>query len=222
MKDVWAWSFSVLSIFEQCRKKYFHLKVKKDVKDGDSEASREGKLIHDALHHRVIDAKPLPVPMRHMEAMAARFADAPGEKFGEMRMALNRNFEPRGFFAKDVWVRAVLDLLIVRDNRATLIDWKTGKKKLDWTQLQLSAAVLSRLMPEITEFKLVFVWLRDSDASIETISKSDLKAVWLKFLPRVQQIGVARQTTEFPASEGPLCGWCPVTTCPNWVDRDRD
>lgn len=221
MKRAFAWSFSALDVFEVCRKKYYHLKVAKDVKDTDSSYATDGKFVHEAMRARVIDGEPLPIQLRQHEKLAKRFADAKGEKHGEMQLALNKKMEPRDWFAKDVWVRAIIDLLIVRGTTAVLTDWKTGKRKERYDQLRLSAAVLSRYMPEIEEFQLVFVWLKDHEVSPpQTITKDELRAVWLEFLPRVNEITEAIKTTEFPASPSGLCGWCPVTSCPHWVDRD--
>lgn len=222
MKRAFAWSFSVLDMFEVCRKKYWHLKVEKDVKDSDSQASQDGKFVHEAMRARVIDGVPLPIKLRQHEKLAKRFADAKGEKHGEMQLALNKKFEPRDWFAKDVWVRAILDLLIVRGKTAVLVDWKTGKRKERYDQLQLSAAVLSRYMPEIEKFVLVFVWLKDGEVSDPvTLTKKEMRNVWTEFLPRVQAITDAIKTTTFPATKSGLCGWCPVTSCPHWYDKDR-
>lgn len=215
-----AWSFSALDMFEKCAKKFYHLKVAKDVKEPDNQWQADGKFVHEALFKRVTEGVPLPVQLRHMEGMAQRFADAPGEKHGEMRLALNDKFEPRDFFAKDVWVRAVLDLLIIRDGHAVLVDWKTGKRKDRFDQLKLSAAVLSRFMPEIESFKLAFVWLKDNEVSGMDIRKDELKQVWLDFMPRAAAIDEAKKTTNFPADPTPLCGYCPVTDCPHWINRD--
>jgi len=221
-----AWSFSAIDTFENCNKKYYHLKVLKKgdpghFKDADSDASIDGKFIHQAMFKRVIKGEPLPIQLRQHERIAAGFAECEGEKHGEMRLALNKGFEPRDFFAKDVWVRAVLDLLIVRGDTAILVDWKTGKKKERWDQLHLSAAILSRYMPEINHFRLVFAWLKDSDFSTALLEKEEIKGVWLNYLPRVKVITDAIKTTTFPANETPLCGWCPVTSCPHHVDRDN-
>ena len=161
MAKPFAWSFSALDMFEVCRKKYYHLKVAKDFKDGDNDASRDGKFVHVAMFKRVLEGVALPIQLRQHEKFAKWFAAVSGEKHGEMKLALSKGFEPRDFFANDVWVRAVIDLLIVRGDTAILVDWKTGKKRERWTQLRLSAAVLSRYMPEIEHFKLVFVWLKD-------------------------------------------------------------
>lgn len=215
-----AWSFSALDMFEKCPKKYYHLKVAKDVTEPDNQWQADGKFIHDALHKRVIEGVPLPVQLRHMESIAQRFADSPGEKHGEMKLALNAKFEPRDFFAKDVWVRAVVDLLIIRDSHAIIVDWKTGKRKDRFDQLKLSAAVLSRFMPELETMTLAFVWLKDSEVSSENMSKDQMKQVWMNYMPRAAAIDEAKKTTNFPADPSPLCAYCPVTSCPHWIDRD--
>lgn len=217
------WSFSVLAMFEQCRKKYYHLKVKKDVKDSDSAFAGEGKEIHDAMFQRVIKGTPLPLPLRHFEKYAAAFARRPGEKHGEMKLCLSNKFEPVGWFADDAWVRAVVDLLIVDGDTATIVDWKTGKVRIDWTQLQLTAAIVGQLMPEIQKFNLVFVWLNAGQISVPEsgpLLRSQLKGVWSDILPRVREIERARATSDFPLTSSGLCRYCPVHTCPEWRERD--
>lgn len=216
-----AWSYSVLSMFEQCRKKYYHLKVNKDVKDSDSSFSVEGKEIHKAMFARVIKGVPLPLPIRHFEKFAGPFADSKGEKHGEMKLCLNNKFEPVAWFADDAWVRAVVDLLIIKGDTAIIVDWKTGKVRIDWTQLQLTAAIVSRLMPEIKNFKLVFVWLGAGKVSNSELTKADIKPIWSELIPRVLQIELAKATTDFPATSSGLCKFCPVTKCPeNLKDMD--
>ncbi len=215
-----AWSYSALTTYETCPKKYYHLYVAKDVKDEDSSFSADGKIVHDAMKARVCDGKALPVNLRYMEKAAARFAAVPGDKHGEMKLALSRDFEPRDFFAKDVFVRVVIDLTIVQGSTAIVVDWKTGKVKDDPTQMALCAAVLHRWMPEITNFKTVFVWLAHNDATPKPYTPADFPAVWNNLLPRVAKIEQARKTTDFPAKESGLCGWCPVKQCPHWRARD--
>ena len=215
------WSYSVLSMFEQCRKKFYHLKIAKDAKDSDSSFAGEGKDVHDAMFKRVIKGVPLPLPIRHYEKWAAAFEKRQGEKHGEMKLCLNNKFEPVDWFAKDAWVRAIVDLLIIDGDTATIVDWKTGKIRLDWTQLMITAAVLSRLMPEINKFKMVFVWLREGKMNVETLNKEDMKRVWSDILPRVKAIEEAKKTTSFPANESGLCRYCPVSQCPHYVERDE-
>ena len=216
-----AWSYSALDMFEKCRKKFYHLKVKKDVGEPDSQWQADGKFVHDALFKYCIEGVPLPVQLRHLQASADRALALPHkEKHGEMRLCLNDKLEPRDFFAKDAWVRAVLDLLLIDGNIAFLIDWKTGKKKPGFDQLRLAAAILSRFMPEIDTFILVYAWLKDNEFDRETIIKDQLKQVWLDFMPRAAEIDKADKTGDWPLNATPLCGFCPVTSCPEWYERD--
>lgn len=217
-----AWSYSALTMFEQCPKKYYHISVLKDAKDEDSSWSADGKIVHDAMKKRVIDGKPLPLNLRHFEPTAAKFASAKGEKHGEMKLALNRQFEPRDFFAGDAWVRVIVDLAIVQGKHVILVDWKTGKVKDDPTQNALVAAVVRQWMPEVELFKTLFVWLAHNNLTPKNYSVSMLPAVWNNLLPRVAKMEEARKTTSFPAKPSKLCGWCPVKQCPHWVDRSAE
>lgn len=223
MSKPFAWSYSALGRYETCPKQYYHINLKKDVKDeyGDSESGAEGNAIHQALFKRVIKGDQLPLPFRYLEKIAARLAATEGEKHGELKLALNRGFQPVGFFDADVWVRAIVDLAIVRGTHAIVIDYKTGKVKPDFTQLAMSAAVLSQWMPEIETFDLAFFWLKHSNVSRESYRKSDFRVVWSDLLQRAAKLETAVKVVEFPMKPSGLCkGYCPVKSCPNWEEKD--
>ena len=220
MTKPFAWSYSALGRYETCPKQYYHVNVAKDVKDEFSSAQgNEGDLIHKALHKRLINNTPLPLEFRHYEKVAARFEKVPGEKKGEIKLALNRDFEPTAYFASDVYLRAIIDLLIIDKTHAFVIDWKTGKVKPDFTQLAMSAAVLSQYMPELENFTPLYVWLNHKNVSPKKYTKHDFKGVWADLLPRAARVELALKTTEFPAKPNHLCGWCPVKTCPHYEER---
>ncbi len=222
-----TWSYSALTTYELCPKKYFHLYFAEKgsperVADSDSSFSADGKVIHEAMRARVMNGTPFDVPLRHLEPMAKRFADAPGKKHAEMKLALTREFEPCDYFDKKVFVRVVIDLAIIQGKTAIVVDWKTGKVKDDPTQMALTAAVLSRWMPEITEFKTLFVWLASKDITPKNYApEAFASVVWNNLLPRVAKIEEARKTTTFNAKPNGLCGWCPVTQCPHHIDRSN-
>lgn len=231
-----AWSYSALTMYEQCPKKYYHIYVAKDVKDEDSAWSADGKIVHDAMKKRVCEGTPLPLNLRHYEKIAAQFAAARGEKHGELKLALTREFEPCDYFAPNVWVRVIIDLAIIQDSQtdvqgptktAIVVDWKTGKPKdgndkFTLTQMQLNSAVLARWMPEVGLFKTLFVWLQNGSITPKNYTLSMFPAVWNDLIPRAAKIEEARKTTTFPAKPGPLCrGYCPVKECPHYVPKDR-
>jgi len=214
-----AWSFSALTRYENCPKQYYHVNVAKDFKDEDTEFSASGKDVHTALYRRVVKNQTLPLDLRYLEKTAAKFVGLPGDTSGELKFAMARNFEPVEYFAPNVFVRVVVDLLNVRGSRAIVIDYKTGRPQPGFTQLELTAAVLGTHLPEIEEFDLVYVWLKNRTVTKHRLARESLVGVWNNFLPRVAKIEQALKTTEFPAKPSGLCKYCPVTSCPNWKPR---
>lgn len=215
-----SFSFSALSTFETCAKKYGHIYDIKDVKDEDSQQSKEGQADHASMRARVIDGKPLPPNLRHMEAIAAKFAAASGQKWGEMKLAINSSFEPCAWFANDTMIRCVIDLLIVQGTTGIVVDWKFGKRKPDFTQMGLNAAVLAKTMPELELFKTVLVFADGLPPLPKNYSLSKLEEVWADILPRAGKIRDARNTKTYPPTRSGLCkGYCPVKHCQFYQDR---
>lgn len=220
MAKPFAWSWSALTRYEQCPKQYYHMNVTKEVKDEGNEFTASGQEIHLALYNRIVKGKALPLNYRYLEKTAAKFVGLPGETSGELKFAMARDFSPTEYFANDVYVRVVVDLLNVREKRALVVDWKTGKPQPGFGQLELTAAVLSTHLPEIEEFKLAYVWLKDRSITSTTLSKESLLGTWNTLLPKVNSIEASIKTTNFPAKPSGLCRYCPVTSCPNWKPRD--
>lgn len=217
MPKEFAWSFSALDRFENCPKQYYHISVLKDVKDEGNEFTAEGEIVHKALYKRIVAGQPLPLNYRYLERTAAKFVGLPGDTTGELKFAMARDFSPVQYFDSEVFVRVVVDLLNVRDRTAIIIDWKTGKPKPGFTQLELAAAVLSTHLPEIETFRMAYVWLKDrkTPPSFQVKTKAELLGVWNNLLPKVAKIEQAIKTTTFMAKPSGLCKYCPVTSCPS-------
>jgi len=123
-----AWSYSSLKTFEQCPRKYYHLKVAKDVKDGDTEATLYGKSVHTAAEEFIRDGKELPEQFSYLLPALEQLKAIPGEKHCEMKLGLTEDLEPCDFFDKRVWWRGIADLVIVdKENKlAYSVDYKTS------------------------------------------------------------------------------------------------
>ena len=61
-----AWSYSSISTFKQCPKKYYNLKVAKDVKDIGSEAMLYGNQVHKAAEDFIKEGTPIPKKFDYM------------------------------------------------------------------------------------------------------------------------------------------------------------
>lgn len=210
-----AYSFSALKSFQTCPKKHWHTKIQKDFPETGGEALLEGKRIHKALEKRVMYGQNLPPDLRHLDALCQKFMDAPGEKQAEVKLAINHDYQPVAFFAKDVFFRAVLDLAITNGGSAVLVDWKTGNRiDDDFTQLRIGAAMLMQSMPEITSAKLAFIYTSAGQVLPDSFEREDIPAAWNAVLPTVEAMEQAAATSDYPAIQGGLCKrYCPVHTC---------
>ena len=96
-----AWSYSSIKTFDQCPKKYFHLKVIKDVKDDPGEAAIYGTDAHEAAEHYIKHGTPIPEKFSIMRPVVEVLAKVPGEKHTELKLGVRKTdtgYEPCGFF----------------------------------------------------------------------------------------------------------------------------
>ena len=155
-----AWSYSSIKTFDQCPKKYFHLKVKKDYKDEDTTATLYGTELHKAAEEFISLGKPVPARFAFIQDALDALQKIPGEKFCELKLGVAKRdgrFTPCDFYAKDVWWRGIVDLVIINKQKRTayLVDYKTSKntRYADTKQLDLMAGAIFTHYPDIVEIK---------------------------------------------------------------------
>lgn len=220
MPKRFAWSYSALQSFETCPRKHYHEKIAKDFAEKESPAMLDGQRQHKALELRIKDGTPLPSDMVGLEKLCRRVERIPAQIHTEMKVALNEDLEPVTFFARDVWVRCVFDLAAVRAPEARIIDYKSGKRKPDSTQLKLFAATGFALFPEVETIRTAFWWLKTKETDRDTFQREDADLIWREFEPRVGRMRAAIESGEFPPKPSGLCrGYCPVKTCEHWEAR---
>lgn len=210
-----AWSYSRLTNYEQCPKKFWHLSVQKDFKEAESPEMGHGKKVHKALELRVGQGVPLPSDLSYLEPVAAKFANASGLKLVEQQLAITADFTPTGWFANDVWCRSIIDLAVVNGPRAVLVDWKTGKESDDFTQQLLAAAMFFLHNKEVMDIDLMYYWIKTRKPTIRSLARDDAKLVWGNIVKRVRRYNHAHVEVTFPPKPSGLCKkHCPVTSCP--------
>ena len=62
-----SWSYSSISMFDQCPKKYYHLRVAKDISEPPSEAMLYGTSVHLAAEKYIRDGEPIPKKYAYMQ-----------------------------------------------------------------------------------------------------------------------------------------------------------
>ena len=73
-----AWSYSSITLFDQCPKKYYHLRVAKDIKEPESDAMMYGKDVHLAAENFMRDGTPVPEKYAYMRPCWRSSKPSPG------------------------------------------------------------------------------------------------------------------------------------------------
>ncbi|MFM1990275.1 MAG: hypothetical protein RJA99_3232 [Pseudomonadota bacterium] len=212
-----AWTYSQLDSFESCPKKFYHLKVVRDVVEPPSVHTEWGTKVHTAFEDAIKKGDHLPEGMTQWQVLANKLAKLPGEKLTEVKFAIDRSFQPADW--KNSWSRGIADLLVVCGEKAAVMDYKTGKRKPS-EQLDLYANYVFHHYPQVNKVTTGFVWLKDRRIDWKPITRSSLSETWQSLLPRVRKLESAYERDSWPARPSGLCnGWCPVTSCQFNKDR---
>ena len=214
-----AWSYSALKTFQSCPKKYYHLKVLKDVKEPQSEIMLYGIDAHKAAELYIANNQDLPGKYEFMRRQLDTLKNLKGDKYCEFKFGLTKEMQPCDFFAKNVWLRGAIDLLVVNEDAGTarMIDYKFGKSKnADMSQLQLMSLAVFKLFPNITKVKAGLLFCGEDKMFPTQYDAADAPKMWMDWLPEVQRLETAFTSNVWNASPSGLCkAWCYVLSCPH-------
>ena len=217
-----AWSHSALKSFEQCPKRYYETSISKRYQDAGGEAMMWGSEVHKAFENYFKNGKPFPMGMKQFQPLAEQLKRSAEpkqvEEMTETKLALSQQLQPTSYFAKNVWVRGVVDYGIINGKKAAIFDWKTGKRKSDDDQLALMAGLMFAQDPELEYIVSTFVWLQeDPGQQMERLEfkREDVGEIWGRFFGRVEEFQKAFEKEDFPPRPNGLCRrYCPVASCP--------
>jgi hypothetical protein len=223
---VTAWSYSSIKTFDQCPKKYYHLKVAKDVKDIPGEAAIYGTAVHEAAEHFIKDGTPIPEKFAFIRPTVERLAAIDGEKHCELRLGVSKTdtgYEPTTFFGKDVWWRGIVDLVVIDGAKAYMVDYKTGKnaRYADPKQLDLMAGALFVHYPDLEVIKSALVYVVSNELIPKTHTRGKMGMYLSVFADELDRLEGAELSGVWNPKSGPLCGWCPVVECEHHRPRRR-
>tara|TARA_R110000822_G_scaffold24990_1_gene75866 strand:+ start:6695 stop:7360 length:666 start_codon:yes stop_codon:yes gene_type:complete len=213
-----AWSYSSIKLFDQCPKKYHHLRILKDVKEQEGEHLVYGNEVHKAAEEYVKNGAPFPEKFGYAKPVLDTLKSFPGDKHCELKLGVKKvgeEFAPCGFFDKDVWLRTIVDLLIVNGTEGYIVDYKTGKnaKYADAKQLDVMAGAVFVHYPELNRIKSALAYLVSKDFIKKAHAREDHKKYLNVFSWELDRLGGAMESGVWNPNSGPLCGWCPVTSC---------
>ena len=221
----YTWSYSSISLFQQCPRKYHRMRIVKDIVEPPQEHLLYGSAVHKAAEEYIRDGVDLPPQFSYLKSSLDILNNIEGEKLCEVKLGLTKNLESCDFDAPNVWWHGVADLVIINKKSGTAysVDYKTNKnaKYADVTQLDLVACGLFAKFPEIQTIKSALLFVVSKDV-VRALHLSKTKEKYMqKVLPHLERLEGAFESGTWNAKTGPLCGWCPVTQCEHYTKRSK-
>lgn len=214
------WSYSSLKDFLNCPKQYYHVKVAKDFVKKDTVHTLYGKEVHKALEDYVRDGTPLAKNYQIYQKVLDELVAIPGDKYPEFRMALAPDRTKCDFDDESRWVRGIVDLLIVDNEDAYIVDYKTGNNKYaDPKQLRLMALMTYAHFPSVQRIKAGLLFILRNSFVNEEYTRKDMDRLWADFLPSIARLELSYKSNMWNPQPSGLCGWCPVESCKFYKEK---
>lgn len=227
MAGILPWSWSSLEAYETCPRQFHEIRILKNFKeDQNKDYLLWGNAVHTALEVRVKDGVALPDNMQKWEPLADKLFNAAGQKICEGETAITIDLQPTGYWDDDCWNRGKDDIVIINEDRAVNIDYKTGKPKTTVTQqLALSSVRVMIKYPHVQTVSAAFAWLQNDTWSRAVYTRDDIDRIAEEFKRKVADMLWSEKNNAWPARPSGLCkksrkpgstyGGCIVATCPH-------
>lgn len=212
-------SFSAIKDYETCPFKYYNERVTRKYEQPKNEAAIWGDEVHKKIEHCINTGDALPPTMEKYQTIVDIVANSPGDIYPELKLAVTKDFTPCDFFSPDAWLRGICDLFVVNGHRAGALDWKTGKKKKETSQLDIMACLGMAQFPEVEYVISSFVWLQEPSptrVNPKIVAREDTEELHADFRRRIGNIEYSMAQNCWPMQQSGLCrNWCPVRECPH-------
>lgn len=212
----YTWSYSSISLFQQCPRKYHRMRIVKDIVEPPQEHLLYGSAVHKAAEEYIRDGTPIPEKYAYIQEYLDPLKTLSGEKLCEHEMGLTKDMQPCGFRDKNVWFRGIADLLVIDGDKARIVDYKTSKSSryADKKQLELLSLLTFKHFPHIKTIKAGLLFLVVKDLVGAEFTADQQTEAWGKWIPETNQLESAMITDVWNPRPNFTCrGWCPVTDC---------
>ena len=204
---------SSVKLWHTCPRQYYRVRVLRDVQPlPRGLAAERGEYLHKLIEERLVNDVSLPPDVAHAEALCTSLeslASGDGSLLVEERLALDESLDPCAW--ERGWFRGVADVLALAPPDAWVVDWKTGKRRVDWFQLDCYALVVLRRWPEIDRVTCRYEWLASGRRDERVYRRADEARLAAGL---VECALAVESDEEWIAKPSGLCReWCPVIDC---------
>lgn len=221
-----AWSYSKLKAFEDCPRRFNETTNRKDENgkpfwpEEPSDILVWGDAVHAAMAKALKDGTDLPTKFHIHQKWIDKVRNTEGERLveDECQWAVTREMQPTAWFAKDVWLRCVADVVVLDPPVALVVDWKAGKSaNVDPVQLLLVSLMAFLQFPKLECVRSDFVWLQENSQTTQVVYRKECADHWTEIMPRVARLEAATAKENFPPTPNRFCRkWCVVKSCEYW------
>ena len=217
-----AWSISTLQKYMECPLRIYYEKIEK-IQSEQGEAAKRGENIHKQIEDYLNGLTERPDCLYRMadqfdklfedcQAAAKRGADVSHE--GEW--AFRADWTRTEWFSEDVWARFKMDSTIIEGNKATVIDYKTGKRYPVQHTLQMIYYAIALLLsnPDLEEVTTE-LWYVDKKTE-NLVRKKYTRGQAMVFYSQMME-NALKMTSEQIFHPNPskfTCRFCPFKTGP--------
>lgn len=226
VKPILPWTYSDLDAYNTCPKQFYELKFRPTLyKEQFNDSQLWGIEVHNALDAHIKHRMPLPERMKMYAPMMNSILATPGDKYSELRLAVNHELQDCDWKDPEAWNRGKEDLVIVNGTKALSIDWKLGKRKPNSRQLEVSACRVLAHFPQVQTVTTAFAWLATKQWDKAVYGRPQLSVLWEGFYEGVGQMLWSYENNTWPAKPSGLCKkskkpgstymGCSVASCPH-------
>jgi hypothetical protein len=210
-------SYSSINCFKNCPRQYEAKYVSYSYVDKGNDQNRWGTKVHTHLENNIKHDAPLPPELVTLAPLMQIVKAAPGIIKVEESLAVNMQLQPVSYMAKDAYIRGKLDLTKRNGPNGFVADYKTGKLRDDFYQLELSSLLLMATYPEVNSVLTMFLWSKVGKFTQEKYTRLQAQNMWNKVVTDCIRIEQAVAKKDFPPKRSGLCGWCHLTSCEHCI-----
>jgi hypothetical protein len=215
-----ALSHSRLSTYRNCARKFkLQYLDKAFPDDSDNPNFVRGNRVHSQLENYVMwknAGETFEKPRMVQEAMNAipiieAIYSSYTSVMPEQKLCIDTNWSKVGWFDKRAYLRAILDLIAFKPNKALIGDYKTGKVR-DYDeyggQLHLNAAMLFAVEPGIDEIDVAYFFVDHKQTVKVHFHRNQYEEFKTHFIAEHNQVNAE---TEWAPTINQYCKWCAAT-----------
>ena len=207
-------SYSKLNLFRTCPNQFKAKYIDKIVEFKPTAATIYGTELHAEAEHCIKENRN---PVERF-AVLQPYLDSI-RKFkskyvtAEQEFAITKDLTPTGFWDDNAWLRGKLDVLVHQEDKAQVLDWKSGKARpTDFGELRCFSLLTFCNLPEIEKTKNTYIWLKqDHPPTSEIIERSRIQELASDLAETIDKIEDSLNSDTWLKKSSGLCAaYCDV------------